>query len=299
MLMMCSCCRANNERSSGNDHEENGGAVFDSPGNVSRPRRRYLSSAIEKHAAKPNLENAVRWPAILDNSKGRLSKQIVRRQLEDMSSLEKKGKHRHIELGQHELDAWYSGQIGSASYATHAPTSIPASTIPTDFPSSSIMPSQTPTANPTFLCSCAPSAFTWTLNFMLTCPPEDIHVGSGTGIIRSNCQISSRDANVTDMTPALIHTFQILELDAGLETVNAESRKDLNLTDGEELSYTSIVATELDVVPGGLIVRLVGDNRLGEEVELKWIVQYSNNCSEFPFSPGNSLGWTVFVSICN
>ena len=71
------------------------------------------------------------------------------------------------------------------------------------------------------------------------------------------------------MTPALIHKFQIFELDIELETVNAEHMRNLNLVDGDELSYTSIVAANPDVVPGGLIVRLVGDNRVGEEVKLR------------------------------
>lgn len=145
------------------------------------------------------------------------------------------------------------------------------------------------------LCSAIPSYFTWSLDFALTCEPANIKYGEGTGVARYACQIYSTGP---DRTPVYVHTAQIIELNNFLRPVVATKLINLNLTNGDDLSYTSVGVSDPNIVLGGMSIKLTGVNSLGAQVDLSWTIQYSNssNTNEIVFSLGDSLGWTNFVS---
>jgi len=185
----------------------------------------------------------------------------------------------------------------SFSYATSF--SYDTAGAPTRIPTKSPAPVLTlpPVKNGTY-CSSIPAYFTWQLNFSSPCEPANIKYGPGTGIQRYTCGISSPDSSITDLTPVSIRGVQIIELDKNLTAVNAEKQKTLNLTDGDLLNYTSIAATNPDIILGGISMKLIGDNIQGDEVNLLWTVQYRNSTSNaIVFCPGNSIGWANFTQL--
>ena len=73
------------------------------------------------------------------------------------------------------------------------------------------------------------------------------------------------------------------------------------------LSYTSVSASldpttsltdQLDKVPGGVILILIGATSSGEIVRNRVMWTYTMGCGveEVTVEPGDSLGWTIFVS---
>jgi hypothetical protein len=100
------------------------------------------------------------------------------------------------------------------------------------------------------------------------------------------------------MTPVLVREYGIIELNDSLRPIIAEHHTNLSLIQGDVINYTSVAVTDPNVKLGGISVKLVGTNALGEEVSLLWTVEYKNSTSNaIVFCPGNSIGWTNFVSI--
>lgn len=101
-----------------------------------------------------------------------------------------------------------------------------------------------------------------------------------------------------DEVPVLVNSILIVELDLELAPANDNNIKQINLTNGDTFSFTSIGATKgRDFPLGGIQMRLVGQNKLGDDLSLSWIVTFSNNCSAQVFFPGNTMGWVIFVSL--
>jgi len=71
----------------------------------------------------------------------------------------------------------------------------------------------------------------------------------------------------------------------------------LRLDDGDVIEYTSLQVAEGDLRPKGLQIMVVGLNSDGVEVNLAWIMQFTNLCEVIPFQDDDSLGWMVFVSV--
>lgn len=149
------------------------------------------------------------------------------------------------------------------------------------------------------ICACQPSVITFKLNFTLECSESDV---GGPGIVETACNIGTReDRNVTDKVPTQISTVQVYEL-AGpdLSVVGGTTFTDGYL-DGDDITYTSIVATKPDTIddsnlPRGFQVVITGLN--ADEVTLvnQWAITYTNDCGIFPLlTVGEQIGWSVFV----
>lgn len=145
------------------------------------------------------------------------------------------------------------------------------------------------------LCICSPTTFTFTLDFAGTCPGT-VEEG-GPGISKVNCFDIS---NSTDLVPVSVLTIQVLELDLGLQSLNAQ-RYDGPFEDGDSVTFTSVatgVITEKSEIPGGLQVNTFGTNAEGVPVLNSFIVDYSNSCSDTPiFQIGDQIGWIIIVSV--
>jgi hypothetical protein len=121
--------------------------------------------------------------------------------------------------------------------------------------------------------------------------------GPGTGIDGATCMITSDNPNVTDFVPVLVETVQFFELNLDLEALNIDFRLDMELEDGDTISFTSKAAEEPGVILGGLFIRLAGVNAQGQPVQLQWVVKYANICDSLAFYEGDSIGWTEFEAL--
>lgn len=101
-----------------------------------------------------------------------------------------------------------------------------------------------------------------------------------------------------DDVPVLVNSILIVELGLELAPVNDNNIKQINLRNGDTFSFISIGATKgRDLPLGGIQMRLDGQNKLGDDLSVSWIVTFSNNCSTQVFFPGNTMGWVFFVSL--
>jgi hypothetical protein len=149
-------------------------------------------------------------------------------------------------------------------------------------------------------CACSPSRFVWSLDFTSLCPPVNISEGPNTGIRDSVCVVFLNDGTAdTDFVPLKVTFVQIFELNEGLEAFRTVTRQDLDLVDGEQFQYTSAIARDSSIIPGGLQMRIRGENDNGDVIINDWIVAYSNRCDVEPFQDRgvDSLGFARFVSI--
>jgi hypothetical protein len=147
--------------------------------------------------------------------------------------------------------------------------------------------------NPASLCSCTPLVYTWKLDFSSSCPPANITVGNGAGIQDVYCAVKAD--GLTDKVPISVTSYQIIELDQLLIPVKVKTESDINLKDGDLISFSSITSAEPNTFAGGLQATVDGLNSANESIVLEWIVRFSNLCEVYPFSNGDSLGWMKFL----
>jgi hypothetical protein len=128
-----------------------------------------------------------------------------------------------------------------------------------------------------------------------------VQQGPKTGISDLLCQLKAENAAVTDLTPIRTVMIEIFELDLDLVVIKALTMQNLSLSDGDKFSYTSVIATEPQSIPGGLQMRIVSENAGGDLIYNDWIVRFTNNCDAEPFRVKDSLGWSEIVSflICS
>jgi len=159
-------------------------------------------------------------------------------------------------------------------------------------------------------CSCSPSVFTFQLDFSLTCPPENVDVGSNKGIDAIFCQTTiepfkseERKSSPLDLVPVSISQISIFELDNQLSVIKQSFLSNLDLVDGDYYSYLSITdnykqgSFDSNDIPGGLQVLLKGKNANGIGISNSFILTYTNSCESVPFQIDDSIGWNVFVGI--
>lgn len=140
------------------------------------------------------------------------------------------------------------------------------------------------------------------LDLKRSCPPANVGLGTNTSVEDVFCQVASSTIGtsdtVTDLTPVVVTSYQLFELNPELAAISVTSQNNLTLSDGDTLSIFSKVAAGEDadgVVVGGLFGRLVAKNQNGENVTLDWIVDYNDDCNNLnALQRGESLGWTVF-----
>ena len=151
------------------------------------------------------------------------------------------------------------------------------------------------------VCSCSPSTYKWTLDFLSTCldtgfpdPDED------KGVSDASCLIINKDnQSSSDMTPVKVTGYQIVEQDASFTALKTESNLNLNLNDGGEIEYdsfTSMAGLEEEDYPFVLSVTVYAVNANGEEIDLVTLVKFSGTCQLEVFGNGDTIGWLKFVS---
>jgi hypothetical protein len=151
------------------------------------------------------------------------------------------------------------------------------------------------------ICSCAPAVYKWRLSYSGSCAPPNVQQGPKTGISELLCQIKPENAAVIDLTPIRTVMIEIFELDLNLVVNKALTMQNLSLSDGDTFSYTSVIATEPQSIPGGIQMRIVSVNAGGDLIYNDWIVRFTNNCDAEPFRVKDSMGWSEIVSflICS
>lgn len=146
------------------------------------------------------------------------------------------------------------------------------------------------------ICSCTPLVYEWKLDFQRKCIPTNITIGPNEGIVEMFCSIGKGPlSNATDLTPIKVTSYQIIELDLELTPLKSEASSNVDLKDGDKVTFASITAAQ-ESFSGGIQVSLFGVNSAMEQVVLEWLVRYSNLCETVPYSIGDSIGWMVYVS---
>jgi hypothetical protein len=127
----------------------------------------------------------------------------------------------------------------------------------------------------------------------------------------SHSNQQSRMLQASIAVPTQLISAQFLEIDTSPDmTIINQDDSYLNLTDFHEgtLSYTSISATldpsvsledQLDSVPGGAILVLIGQDESGELVRNRLMWTYTMKCGMEveTVRNGNEFGWALFVSL--
>ena len=148
------------------------------------------------------------------------------------------------------------------------------------------------------VCGCTSGSYTFELDFELTCPPTNIHIGSGTGVERVSCLISPFGAPATDLEPISVESISILELDQS-NSVLVEKSLEGEFFSGFSFSYTSIIneATSVQGIPKSLQMNLSGKNADGVMLMNVFVITFTNECGVMPvIQAGESAGWVTFVS---
>jgi hypothetical protein len=153
------------------------------------------------------------------------------------------------------------------------------------------------------VCACQPDFYEFTLDFALTCEDDDI-TRDLPGINDTSCRVSPVTAqNVTDQTPVVVTSVQILELGPPPAlTVLFDTTIPLELANGGKFNYTSVAATPQKItpetLPSGLQMSIIGRNQNEEEVLNYWLIIYDNDCGIWPLlTVGQTIGWTVFSGL--
>lgn len=151
------------------------------------------------------------------------------------------------------------------------------------------------------ICACQPSVYEFTLDFALTCADQDV---GGPGISDTTCLTELRgqeNQDDADLTPVLVGQVSIFELDQNLDVI-AQTVNTGNFISGDTFQYTSIIATEPDMLnpdslPRGIQVVFIGVNEENQAVVNTYAILYNNDCGVFPLlTEGQMAGWSVFVS---
>jgi len=150
-----------------------------------------------------------------------------------------------------------------------------------------------PVFGQTPICSCTPLIYRWRFNFTESCPPVKVNVGPNAGISDSSCKIDG-PPNVTNLKPSLIDSIILIELNRNFVPLKPLILINKNFTDGDIVTFESITVGDENIISGGFQVTAIGINSESEQVELNWIVSYSNLCNVSPYQNGNSIGWMVF-----
>jgi hypothetical protein len=164
------------------------------------------------------------------------------------------------------------------------------------------------------ICSCTPLVYKWKVDFSQTCDyntvgnpsgPIGTIIGPGQGAEFATCGLYAETGfggevdESTSMVPVSIIGYQFIELGQNLQRIKeVASEHDENFVpfaDGEILTFDSQFLIDDSEIPRGFIVFLFAKNVDGIQIELQWMVRYSNLCEIPPFEDGDSLGWMVFV----
>jgi hypothetical protein len=153
------------------------------------------------------------------------------------------------------------------------------------------------------VCACQPDFYEFTLDFALTCNDTDI-TRDMPGINDTTCRVSPVSSqNVTDQTPVVVTSVQILELGPPPDfAILFDTTIPLNLADGGKFNYTSVAANPQTItpetLPSGLQLSINGRNQNEQDVLNYWLIVYDNDCGIWSLlTEGQRIGWTVFSGL--
>jgi hypothetical protein len=150
------------------------------------------------------------------------------------------------------------------------------------------------------ICACQPTFYEFTLDFALS--GQDCNVAGTQGVKNAVCVLNTLgDENVTDLTPVLVDSITVLEIDQQAKVIGQQIQTNLSLTTGDSFSYTSVLAKPenltAETIPTGIQLLIRGRNAESQQLTNILAVEYDNSCSVIAnVTPGQQLGWAVFVS---
>ena len=139
-------------------------------------------------------------------------------------------------------------------------------------------------------CACSPTRYSLELDLELTC--DDSNIQSPTvGVESTFCfvasQTSERPMEITDVT--------MIEVDEDFEVINQQSQQG-RFVSGDILEFETIALrnNSLPILPRAVQFSMSGINVEGDKIDQTWIIQYTNDCGEYPVLMGvnEQIGWT-------
>jgi hypothetical protein len=130
---------------------------------------------------------------------------------------------------------------------------------------------------------------------------NECNVAGTEGVSNAVCTVTPLGGeNVTDLVPVVVNFITILEVDQQAEVIGREFLENLTLTSGDSFRYTSVLSNPQNLtsetIPNGIQLFVRGRNAGNQELTNLLAVEYDNNCSVIAnVTPGQQLGWTVFV----
>ncbi len=153
------------------------------------------------------------------------------------------------------------------------------------------------------LCSCAPSRYTLTLDFNLSCPP--VNIPTVDGIASTFCQVApfgDEGVGEIDLIPVEVKRIDINELDTTFGVLSEQGIEG-SFGDGDTFEFISFAADPNNTVnppnvPKVLQVNLFGVNANNENIVNFFGIAFTNSCEQYPvLSEGQSVGWTRFSNL--
>jgi hypothetical protein len=179
------------------------------------------------------------------------------------------------------------------------------------------------------LCGCSPGTYEFTFDFSLACPP--VNITRNGGVAATFCQISPFNDGgelVTDFVPVSsslgfsfdtafssrqhsnpicaslfkveVGSVSVIELGQDFSVLIQTSFNRTFLT-GDSFIYTSIVADqdediEANKIPKAIQLNISALNAEEQTIFNFFAIAFTNDCAYPAIDPGNSAGWTSFVS---
>lgn len=159
-------------------------------------------------------------------------------------------------------------------------------------------------------CACSPSFYEFTLDLSFNC---DTDVTYGDGIVLTQCTIlpstttdsNSSSNNSTDLTPTIITTINITELDQNLNIIQKDSIY-VPLNSGDTFSYSSVTSNyviwndtadgDLKLLPRALQLTLLGINRNNIPIIFTGVIVYMDDCNiDSTILVNSTIGWVKLV----
>jgi hypothetical protein len=138
-----------------------------------------------------------------------------------------------------------------------------------------------------------------TFNFAQTCENTNI---SGSGIAAKECAIGPfQNQNLTDETPVVVGSIDILELDEDLKLITQSSLFG-TYRNGDSFSYTSTSNDPSKInttaYPTAIQISIIGNNKDGESLFFAGLIEYATECNGMPsLDEASSIGWITFSNL--
>ena len=145
-------------------------------------------------------------------------------------------------------------------------------------------------------CNCSPVEYTFELKLdAFTCPDPNNSIIPANAVDYFGPGVKAYTCNPDVPIPVTITQAQFIVSDETNTPVLTQTKDSLELTDGETLTFTSV--TTNPPLVGFILLKLVGEDINGGEIESRWTIQFTNECGMLSLEDGTEFSLVIFVSL--